>query len=63
VSVIGICLSDITSCSWLQGKVGWNDNDLFIGTEWDIHVVSVDINDSSISTFCYGAQASVSPFL
>jgi hypothetical protein len=35
---------------------GWNDNDLFVGTEEDIDAVSVDINDSSISTSCYGAQ-------
>jgi hypothetical protein len=35
------------------GKLGWNDNDLFVGTEQDIDVVSVDINDSSISTSSY----------
>jgi hypothetical protein len=44
------------------GKLGWNDNDLFVGMERDIDVVSV-INDSSISTFCYGAKAYVSLFL
>jgi hypothetical protein len=49
--------------SIFASKLGWNDNDLFVGTERDIDVVSVDINDSSISTSCYGAQASISLFL
>jgi hypothetical protein len=48
--------------SIFAGKLGWNDNDLFVGMERDIDVVSV-INDSSISTFCYGAKAYVSLFL
>jgi hypothetical protein len=45
--------------SIFAGKLGWNDNDLFVGTERDIDVVSVDINDSSISTSCYGASISL----
>ncbi|TVU01459.1 hypothetical protein EJB05_53086, partial [Eragrostis curvula] len=40
-----ICPSTTFKASW-----GWNDIDLFVGTESDIEVVSIDVNDSSIST-------------